>query len=252
MEAQFHMWSSFHYFMMIFPFVLAIGLYYIFRNKQEKTKRIVAIILSVLMVIIIITRSIYVIDTKGGLNPEAIPFQVCHFANFVMLFAALFKNKVIGTIAWCLNFPAGLVSVIFADGLENYSNVLNIQGIAYISGHMLIVTVGLYMLLVNIIRIDKKSLIKMYIIVGAMFLSSIFVNNYFNKIFAHTNTDANYFYTFKPENGTPLEFMFNLGGNVRAFGVTYNPVYILLLILLAVILLYLMYLIYLLRHIKYK
>lgn len=33
MQATFEMWSGFHYFMMIFPFVLAIILYLVARDK---------------------------------------------------------------------------------------------------------------------------------------------------------------------------------------------------------------------------
>src|SRR5690554_1198549 len=138
----FDMWSNLHYFMIFFPFILVLILFYIFRNKSEKTKQLVAIILSIFMVLILIARSIYMIIDREALNPEAIPFQICHMANFMMLLASFKKRKVIGAIAWCLNFPAAFVSLVFADSLTNYSNILNIQGLAYISGHMLIVVGG--------------------------------------------------------------------------------------------------------------
>ncbi len=43
MQAQFEMWSTFHYFMIIFPFVLAVILYIVTRDKTFAVKRRVAI-----------------------------------------------------------------------------------------------------------------------------------------------------------------------------------------------------------------
>lgn len=249
MDKTFEMWSTFHYFMMIFPFVMAITLYFIFRNKSERTKQWVAILLGFIMLIILILRNVYIFDKRGGLNPEVIPFQVCHFANIIVVFAAVSKKKIYRTIFWCLNFPAGLVSVIFADGLENYSNIWNMQGIAYISGHMLIVVVGLYMLLVKMIEIDFKTFKQMLKVIGVFYILSVFINNWFNHIFSHTNTDANYFYTYKPESGTPLESFFNLGNNINLSGFVFNPIYLLLLAFAGLIIFIIFYGLYLLRNI---
>lgn len=247
MIVEFKMWTVFHYFMMIFPFVLAVILYCFVKEKPVGTKKTVGLILSVIMIGILIMRNVYIWTEEGVLNPEVIPFQVCHFANFMFLIAVLSKNKVWGTIAWCLNFPAGLVSVIFADGLERYPTMINIQAIAYIAGHMLIVTAGIYLLLAGLISINWQSMKKMFLYVGCGYVFSVLVNSWFNTIFAHTEIDANYFYSFKPEAGTPLEAMFNLGGNFTVLGVTFNPVYLLLLGIVGGILLLAMYGIYLVK-----
>lgn len=244
MKATFDMWSIFHYFMMVFPFVLTVLLYYLYKNKDEKKQKNVALILSILMVLILIARSIFMIDRKGGLNPEAIPFQVCHFANFMMLLASFKKWKTVGAIAWCLNFPAALVSLIFANSLTHYDNILNIQGLAYISGHMLIVAGGLYMLLIGIIQIDKHAFKNMYKTIGIMYLISIVINNWFNHIFAKTDTDANYFYSFKPEEGTPLQTFFDLGKTYHVIGMSVNPIYLLSVALLGSVIVFIFYLIY--------
>lgn len=245
MIVQFKMWSLFHYFMMVFPFILAVILYYSAKDKPQKTKKAIGLVLSLILIAILVTRNIYIWTNKGTLNPEVIPFQVCHFANFIFLIAVLSKNKVWGAIAWCLNFPAGLVSVIFADGLaDNYATMINIQAIAYIAGHMLIVTTGIYMLLIGTIQISWKSMKQMFGLVGGGYLLSVLINYWFNKVFAHTQIPANYFYTFKPEAGTPLEAMFNLGENYTFLGITFNPIYLLLLGISGGIILMAMYGIY--------
>lgn len=199
------------------------------------------------MVLILLARQIYIFN-EDGWTPEVFPFQVCHFANIVMLIVALNKNlRIIGAIAWTLNFPAGLSSVIFADGLENYSNVLNIQGLAYISGHMLIVTAGLYLLLIKMIKIDRKALVKAYQVLVGLYLLSVIVNNWFVDIFGEK---SNYFYTYIPEKGTPLENLFNLGSNLTVLGITFNPIYLLALGLVGAAVMYIMFLLSKLRYIR--
>ncbi|GAB2324037.1 hypothetical protein IRB23M11_16590 [Alkalibacterium sp. m-11] len=144
MQMQFEMWSTFHYFMMIFPFVLAVTLYIFTRDKAFAVKRRVAIAMGIILVGILATRQIYVFSTDG-LGPEVFPFHISHFANILLLMVAINPaRRVISTIAWCLAVPAGLAAIIFADALETYSNVLSIRGLSYIFGHMLIVATGLY------------------------------------------------------------------------------------------------------------
>lgn len=235
------MWTPLHYAMMVFPFVLAGVLHYFVRNKPFNTKRNMGLALSVLMIIILIVRNAYIWIDKGALNPEVFPFQVCHFASFVFLLAVLSKDQLWGTMGWCLNFPAGLVSVVFADGLENYSTLVHTQAIAYVLGHMLIVTTGLYLLTTGFIRISWQSLKRMYFWAGAGYFLSVFVNNLFNNLFAHTGVDSNYFYSFKPEAGTPLEAMFDMGASYTVAGITFNPVYLLLLAVVGTVVLGTMY-----------
>lgn len=246
----FQMWSPFHYFMIIFSFVFPILLFFIFKNREEKIQRRVSLGLALLMIGILIIRNVYIYVKHGELNPEVIPFQVCHFANFIFLLAIVSKNRVWSTIAWCLNFPAGLVSIVFADGLQKYETMLNIQAIAYIAGHMLIVILGLYMLLMGQLKISFKELRMSYLYVGVGFFLSILINSYFNHLFAKTEMDANYFYTYKPENGTPLESMFSIGKNIEIGLITFNPIYILLLAFLGFIVMAIMYGIARLRVIK--
>ena len=244
MIVEFEMWTPFHYFMIYFPFVLTAILYYLFRSKSDQVKNNVGIALSVIMIGILIMRNVYIWVDEGALNPEVIPFQVCHFASFVFLLTALSKNKVWGTIAWCLNLPAGFVSVVFANGLVEYPTLLNIQAIAYIAGHMLIVTTGLYMFLVGSISINWKSMKKAYLWGTAGFALSVLINNWFNRLFDHTGVPSNYFYSLTPESGTPLEAMFDLGKSYTILNITFNPVYLLMLGIVGAVLVMAMYGVY--------
>ncbi|EXJ23874.1 hypothetical protein ADIAL_0666 [Alkalibacterium sp. AK22] len=239
MQAQFEMWSTFHYFMMIFPFVLPVTLYIVTRDKTFAVKRRVAIAMGIILVGILAIRQIYVFSTDG-LGPEVFPFHISHFANILLLIVAINpKLRVTSAIAWCLAVPAGLAAVVFADPLETYSNVLSIRGLSYILGHMLIVATGLFLLLTEMIRIDQRDLLKAYAITVPLYISSIIINNWFADIF---NEQSNYLFTYAPGSAGPLVYLYSLGSTVTVSGVTVNPVYILSLTIIGVVVMFLMYL----------
>ncbi|GAB2496105.1 hypothetical protein GCM10008929_17420 [Alkalibacterium psychrotolerans] len=239
MQAQFEMWSTFHYFMIIFPFVLAVILYIFTLDKAFAVKRRVGIAMGIILVGILATRQIYVFSADG-LGPEVFPFHISHFANILLLIVAINPNLgVTSAIAWCLTVPAGLAAVVFADALETYSNVLSIRGLSYILGHMLIVATGLYLLLTEMIRIDRRALLKAYATLVPLYVLSVIINNWFTDIF---NEQANYLFTYDPGSAGPLVYLYNLGSDITVSGITVNPVYILSLTIIGVVVMFLMYL----------
>lgn len=240
MQMQFEMWSTFHYFMIVFPFALAITLYIFTRYKAFAVKQRVAIAMGIILVGILATRQIYVFSTDG-LGPEVFPFHISHFANILLLMVAINPaRRVISTIAWCLAVPAGLAAIIFADALETYSNVLSIRGLSYIFGHMLIVATGLYLLLTEMIWIDRRALLKAYGIVVPLYVLSVIVNNWFTDIF---NEQSNYLFTYKPGSAGPLVYLHSLGSDITVSGMIFNPVYILSLTIIGAVVMFLMYLV---------
>ena len=88
--------------------------------------------------------------------------------------------------------------------------MFTIRAQAYLWGHMLIVGITVWALLVDLIKIDKKTLIKTLKLMVILYIGAIFVNNLLSLI----NINSNYFYTLRPENGTPLEIFFNLGKHI--------------------------------------
>lgn len=90
---------------------------------------------------------------------------------------------------------------------------------------MLIVGITVYALLFGFIRIDRKTLLKTGCITLGLFVGSIFVNNLFNLWMP--DYFSNYFYTLRPEKGTPLELFYNWGKPVQLGFFVFNPVYLL-------------------------
>lgn len=226
----FQMWSWFHYLFIASPFIFAILLFFVFKKKTYEEKRKIGVILSIIAIIILILRNIEIYVKSGYIpNEELIPLQICHFANFVLLFAFLKDNKVLFALAFCLNLPAAMMSIIFANGLENYSTLLNFRGMAYLWGHMLIVAMTLWAVASGFVKITKKTLGQTMVLMVILYIVGLVINNIFNTLFGF---HANYFYTLKPENGTPLELFFNWGKMYVIGWFKVNPIYMILTSLL--------------------
>lgn len=232
----FEMWSTFHYIYIVSPFVLLFILLFISKNKSFEQKRVLGIILSTIATILLILRNVE-IYLERGFDAEIIPLQICHLANFIMLFSFVFKNKTLFALSFALNLPAAFMSVIFANSLTNYETILTFRGAAYIFGHMMIVSIILWAFFEGFIEMNKKIFIKSVITILILYIFLHITNN----LLALLDITPNYFYTLLPEYGTPLEIFYNLGTNYQ-FGIfTINPVYIGLSALLGLIVLFIFY-----------
>ncbi|HHT39457.1 MAG: hypothetical protein RBS76_03565 [Acholeplasmatales bacterium] len=89
---RFTMWSWFHIIYLISPFIFFLILFLLTKNKSTKQKRLIGIVLSIVAVVLLFLRNLE-IYLENGLDAEIIPLQICHFANFIMLFAFIFNNK---------------------------------------------------------------------------------------------------------------------------------------------------------------
>lgn len=227
---SFQMWSFFHYFFIVSPFLFAVILFFVFKRKSYEEKRKIGVILSIIAIIVLVLRNIEIYVKNGYvMNEELIPLQICHFANFVLLFAFLKDNKVLFALAFCLNLPAAMMSIIFANSLENYATLISFRAMAYLWGHMLIVAITLWAVANGFVKITKQTLIKTMRLMVALYLIALVVNNIFNVLFGF---NANYFYTLSPESGTPLEVFFNWGNTYIIGWFIINPLYMLLTSLL--------------------
>jgi hypothetical protein len=234
------MWSLGHYLFLISPFLVTISYYFLFRNKTYKQKRLIGIITSIIMILLLVLRNIEIYVRQGyAYNHELIPLQICHFANFVLLYAFIKDSKSVFGFALMFNLPAAFLSILFADGLENYDTILTFRGIAYIFGHMLIVSTTLWAFIEKFAVLNKKTYENTLSITFVLFVLSVFVNNIF-RIF--NLGQSNFFYSFKPQNGTPLETFFLWGSNIT-IGDQFiiNPIYLIMMVLTGIVLISSMY-----------
>lgn len=223
----FTMWSFGHYFYMVSPFIVLAVLVYLTKGNTKEKNTIIGIVLSSIAIALLVLRNIEIwIVGDFAFSVELIPLQVCHFANFVLLIAFLTKKQIWFNFALTLNLPAAFVSILFANSLTNYPTILSLRGIAYIVGHALLVIIPLWAYIVGFIKLDFKTLFKTFKVVAVLYFSSLIVNN---LLYLMSGTYSNYFYTLKPESGTPLEMFFNWGQEIILFDAfKFNVIYIIM------------------------
>lgn len=225
----FTMWSLGHFVFILSPFITLVLLQYFTKDKSQEEKRKIGIILSVIMIILLLSRNIEIfIRADLRFNHELLPLQVCHFANFILLYAFWKKSNVAFSFAFTLNLVAAMISIVFANGLENYDTIITARGIAYIFGHILIVSTTLWAFCNDFVFIKLKTYLRTVLAVEIMLVAALFVNNF---IYLVSGKYSNYFYITKPEMGTPLETIYNLGQEYMYsyFKVNYLYAFILML-----------------------
>lgn len=223
----FTMWSFGHYLFILSPILFTIILQLLTNSKSKKAKQNIGIAFSVVAIVILFLRNMEIWIKSGyAFDYELVPLQICHFANFVLLFAYLKDNKPLFGFALLLNLPAAIMSIIFANSLTNYATIFTFRAMAYIFGHMLIVSLTLYAYINHFIVLNKTILKKTMSIVFGLYAGSVLINNLFRIVF---NQESNFFYTFKPEEGTPLEIFYHYGSNSQILGdFLINPIYLLM------------------------
>ena len=236
----FSMWSLGHYLFMLSPFILIVLLTYFTKNNTMDKNRTIGIGLSVFAIVVLLLRNIEIwVSRDFAFNIELIPLQICHFANFVLLIAFITKKQIWFNFALTLNVPAAFVSILFANSLTNYPTIVSLRGFAYIVGHALLVFIPIWAYRVGFIQLNIKTLLKTFKIVALLYVLSIFINN---LMYALSGYYANYFYTLKPESGTPLELFFNWGQEVVVFeSFKFNPLYLILTGLFGLLVMILVY-----------
>lgn len=237
---KFTMWSFWHYIFIISPFVICYVLYALTKNKDALIKRKIGVIISIIAIVILALRNIEIlINDNFRFSAELLPLQICHFANFVLLFAFFKNNQRLFTLSFCLNLPAAMMSIIYANSLTNYS-VLTFRGLAYTFGHIIIVALALWAVFVGFVKINKRTLLETLGLMGLLYVGSLIINNLL-RLFGHS---PNYFYSISFEPGTPLETFYNIGTVYNFSSFTVNPVYMLLTGILGVIVVFIFYFIY--------
>lgn len=202
---RFQLWSIWHILYLLSPFVLFCGIYFWVRNKSDRVKHIVGIILGCISILILVVRNID-IYVRVGWDKELIPLQVCHIGNLVTGFALIFRKKWLLCTSVCFNTMPAILAMVFADSLANYDTILKIRAQAYVWGHIFIVVCALYGILVYLPKLTKQDLRRSLLFVGIMSILAIVCNSAFRVLF---QWEPNYFYLFD-YSGTPLKILYNL------------------------------------------
>ena len=222
---NFELWSIWHVLYMISPFVLFLILYFIVRNKDDKNKYIVGVILGVLSILLLVVRNVD-IYIRSGWDLEVVPLQVCHIGSLIAGLALIFKKKWLIITAFCFNVIPAFLAMVFADALVNYDTLLKIRPQAYIWGHILIIVCALYGVFVYLPRLTKKDLVHSICFVSIVAFVSVICNSLFREFL---DWEPNYFYLFDYE-GTPLKFLYRVFPSSNYGWFTINWFYVVVLL----------------------
>ena len=202
---KFELWSIWHFLYITSPLVIFTIICFLLKNKSEKTKNIIGIILGSLSLFIIIIRNIDIF-VRSGWGVEVIPLQVCHIGSIVAGLALILKKKWLINTAFCFNMIPAFLAMVFADSLANYDTLLKIRPQTYVWGHILIIVCALYGLIMYKPKLSKQDFIYSISFVGCMSVIAIICNSLFRTLF---NWEPNYFYLYNYE-GTPLKFLYDI------------------------------------------
>ncbi|MDR2867354.1 MAG: YwaF family protein [Acholeplasmatales bacterium] len=251
---QFHLWSAFHFIAIIAPFIVVATLLLLTRKSSQKTNQIIGIILSILGILILLLRNINLeLQNNWAFLPDAIPLQLCHFANFFFLFAFIFRSKVLYSYGFTINLPAAILALIFAGGVEQYATIISFHGLAYFVGHLLLIVMPIFALVKGMFYLNIKTIVLTSTLTVIMFLLANPLCNLMNRVDLPEYEKANYFFAVKPNPGFPMTTLFALG-NERILGGWYhiNIIYLMAICLLGVIIIVALYFIYLLATKLFK
>ena len=223
---SFEMWSIWHILYMISPIILFVIVYFSIKNKTDKTKYIVGVMLGILSITILVVRNID-IYIRSGWDAEIIPLQVCHIGSLIAGLALISKKKWLIIAAFCFNMIPAFLAMLFADALVNYDTLLKIRPQTYIWGHIFIIICALYGVLVYLPKLTKKDLIHSIGFVLVMAVIAIVCNSAFRESF---NWEPNYFYLYD-YSGTPLKFLYKVVPTNNYGWFTINWFYVVTLLL---------------------
>ncbi len=201
----FKLWSAGHFLYLLSPFIIFTVIYFLIKNRSERTKYIVGVVLGSLSVLVLIVRNIDIFIRQGW-EIEVIPLQVCHIGSLVAGIALITKRKWLIITSFCFNMLPAFLAMVFADSLANYDTLLKIRAQAYVWGHILIVACALYGILVLLPRLTKRDLAYSLAFVGSMAIVAVICNSAFRAGLGWT---PNYFYLYDYK-GTPLKFLYQV------------------------------------------
>lgn len=197
-------WGNFtltHIISLCIAIIIIVCLYFILRNKTEKTKTITLFVFSLSGIIAIIYNLV-----KWGSPLEYLPFHMCSINAIILPIAILTKNKYIGNllILWCVG---ALIALLLNYQAADYE-ILSWAFAIYYFPHIFEFGIPILLFVFKIIKLDYKTipvtLITTFVIYTLVHFINVGLNNYFikNNIvdYAGNIIQVNYMFSYYPSN----------------------------------------------------
>ncbi len=146
------------------------ALYFLIRNKSEKTQRIVLGILSLSGISAIIYNLV-----MWGSPLEYLPLHLCSINAILLPIAILTKNKTVGNmlVLWCIGALAAVMLNFYAD---EASDMYNPTFWFFYLPHVLEFGIPIIAFKLGIIKLDYKTIPRTLILTAAIYTAIHFIN----------------------------------------------------------------------------
>ncbi len=210
-------WGSFtpiHIASLITAVGMLLGLYFILKNKQEKTQKLVLFIISLIAPLSVL----YNILVWGPQSTvlEYLPLHLCAINAILLPFLVWKKSDFLGNLLPVYSVGA-LAALVFNTFQAEYS-IFDHVFAAYYFGHVVELGIPMLMLALRLVKIKPKyigyCLLTTFVLYTAIHFVNVFVNYYLaanHFLDSSGNTIwVNYMYSIAPMGNPALEFFWNL------------------------------------------
>ncbi len=193
--------SACHIITLILVVGIIVALFFILKNKSQKTQTIVLGILSLAGIAAIIFNLI-----KWDSPIEYLPFHLCSLNAMMLPIAVFTRNKTINNLLllWALG---ALFALVVNSAQANYE-ILSWTFVFYYFPHVLELGIPILMFLLKLVKKDLKCIISTIAITMSTYTVIHFINVALNNYIAKNNIvdwageliSVNYMYSIYPEN----------------------------------------------------
>lgn len=185
------MFGTYHIVWMIVLLALTLAIYFVFRNRPHREKRMLCVFLSIAL--------FYHFNTifLMGITLSRLPFQLCNMASYLILIAVVFDLKKMMQFCFLVNVAGTILAIAVAalsDGIACFWNV------HYIFEHSYVLIIPSLAFGLDLYpRVNKKSMLYAFIGFTTYFLFVFFLGIMINGYSEELGETVNYFYMFDTE-----------------------------------------------------
>ncbi len=174
------LYGTFHVISLVLTIVLIVLLLKV--KASKKNIRCILFVTSVIVIVLEVYKQLYFsVDINEGItfnyNWNVFPWQFCSTPMYIGLLAAIMKNKKIHYRMCCYlstyALMAGICVMLYPSSVFTENIVINIQTMV---NHGTMVSIGVYLLLCNYVKCEKKTLIEAFKVFVICILIAIILN----------------------------------------------------------------------------
>ena len=191
----------------------------IFKDKSEKTRRLVVLICCAYNMLLFI---VYKIVLASGVDYLAergytythlteLPFQLCNISIFLVPLAILLKHEKLLSYGFYLAVIGAMMATIFPEPEFSNISIFKFPIFGYYFTHFNIVINGILLVTLKLFRPRFNILPFLNLLLGCLAIGAFLINLLFNTCFIDTTIEpaANYFFTWHDANISILKLFYS-------------------------------------------